>query len=32
MSIPKLDMKCVQLFGDKETADKVNDEDIISAI
>ena len=31
-SIPKLDLKFTQVFGDKASADKVSEEDIISAI
>ena len=32
MAIPKLDWKFTQVFGDKNTAQQVADEDIISAI
>ena len=31
-SIPKLDWKATQVFGDKISVDKVQEEDIISAI
>ena len=31
-SIPKLDWKFNQVFGDKASADKVSDEDIISTL
>jgi serine/threonine-protein phosphatase 2A regulatory subunit B len=31
-AIPKLDWKFSQVFGDKASADKVSEEDIISAI
>lgn len=31
-SVPKLDWKFLQVFGDKAAVDKVSEEDIISAI
>ena len=31
-SVPKQDWKFLQVFGDKASADKVSDEDLISAI